>query len=245
MPKEHTAHAVLQDGMRFIGSADSGYILPSYGLVNARLLISSEILPMTVSFYANNLLDKVYATGEAISVGMVAAAEIGRAVGTCSRDTVERITSLIDRFGRRTPTARSAAVCELAEDLVDLLIGQRLADHARRGHEHFLRAATDHAGSRFGHFAYAVLSGLAGERVGVAAVHDQHAGGTHGEVLAAPFDRRGRGLGLREDAGHLGSRRQHHHQDIRAVAVLDARLPGRKPHARERREIDGSPGSEG
>jgi putative redox protein len=25
MPKEHTAHAVLQDGMRFIGAADSGY----------------------------------------------------------------------------------------------------------------------------------------------------------------------------------------------------------------------------
>jgi putative redox protein len=25
VPKEHTAHAVLQDGMRFIGSADSGY----------------------------------------------------------------------------------------------------------------------------------------------------------------------------------------------------------------------------
>jgi iron complex outermembrane receptor protein len=43
-------------------SADSGYILPSYGLVNARLLISSETLPMTVSFYANNLFDKVYAT---------------------------------------------------------------------------------------------------------------------------------------------------------------------------------------
>ena len=25
MPKEHTAHIVLQDGMRFVGAADSGY----------------------------------------------------------------------------------------------------------------------------------------------------------------------------------------------------------------------------
>jgi 3-dehydroquinate synthetase len=43
--------------------------------------------------------------GEAISVGMVAAAEIGRTVGTCSQDTVDRITSLIARFGLPTSTA--------------------------------------------------------------------------------------------------------------------------------------------
>ena len=43
-------------------SEDSGYILPSYGLVNARLLIASDSLPMTLTFYANNLLDEVYAT---------------------------------------------------------------------------------------------------------------------------------------------------------------------------------------
>jgi iron complex outermembrane receptor protein len=43
-------------------SEDSGYILPSYGLVNARLMIGSDSLPMTVTFYANNLLDEVYAT---------------------------------------------------------------------------------------------------------------------------------------------------------------------------------------
>lgn len=36
--------------------------------------------------------------GEAISVGMVAAAVIGRTVGTCSQDTVARITNLIERF---------------------------------------------------------------------------------------------------------------------------------------------------
>ena len=43
--------------------------------------------------------------GEAISIGMVAAAEIGRTVGTCSPDTVDRITGLIDRFGLPTSTA--------------------------------------------------------------------------------------------------------------------------------------------
>ena len=43
--------------------------------------------------------------GEAISVGMVAASEIGRTVGTCSQDTVERIRRLIDRFGLPTAAA--------------------------------------------------------------------------------------------------------------------------------------------
>jgi iron complex outermembrane receptor protein len=43
-------------------SADSGYILPSYGLVNARLQIKPKIVPLTLTLYANNLFDKVYAT---------------------------------------------------------------------------------------------------------------------------------------------------------------------------------------
>ncbi|MBO9581011.1 MAG: TonB-dependent receptor [Sphingobium sp.] len=43
-------------------SADSGYILPSYGLVNARVQFRPSGLPLTITAYANNLLDKVYAT---------------------------------------------------------------------------------------------------------------------------------------------------------------------------------------
>ncbi|MEP7006925.1 MAG: TonB-dependent receptor, partial [Sphingomonas bacterium] len=43
-------------------TADSGYILPSYGLVNARLQIKPKAIPLTISLYANNLLDKVYAS---------------------------------------------------------------------------------------------------------------------------------------------------------------------------------------
>jgi iron complex outermembrane receptor protein len=43
-------------------SADSGYILPSYGLVNARLQFKTAALPLTLTVYANNLFDKVYAT---------------------------------------------------------------------------------------------------------------------------------------------------------------------------------------
>jgi shikimate kinase/3-dehydroquinate synthase len=43
--------------------------------------------------------------GEAISVGMVAASEIGRTVGTCSQDTVDRIAALIRLFG--LPTSAS------------------------------------------------------------------------------------------------------------------------------------------
>ena len=37
--------------------------------------------------------------GEAISVGMVAASEIGRSMGTCSQETADRIATLIERFG--------------------------------------------------------------------------------------------------------------------------------------------------
>ena len=41
---------------------DSGYILPSYGLVNARIQVAPASLPVTVTLYANNLLNDVYAT---------------------------------------------------------------------------------------------------------------------------------------------------------------------------------------
>lgn len=43
--------------------------------------------------------------GEAISVGMVAAGEIGHVVGTCGQETVDRINALIARFGLPTSTA--------------------------------------------------------------------------------------------------------------------------------------------
>ncbi|MEO6551687.1 MAG: TonB-dependent receptor [Croceibacterium sp.] len=43
-------------------SADSGYILPSYGLVNARVQIEPANLPITVTISAKNLLGEVYAT---------------------------------------------------------------------------------------------------------------------------------------------------------------------------------------
>jgi iron complex outermembrane receptor protein len=41
---------------------DSSYTLPSYGLVNARAQLKLENLPITVTAFANNLFDKVYAT---------------------------------------------------------------------------------------------------------------------------------------------------------------------------------------
>ena len=62
--------AVLSVNYAFVGrqsvypddSLDSGYILPHYGLVNARLQISPASLPVTVSLYANNLMNNVYAS---------------------------------------------------------------------------------------------------------------------------------------------------------------------------------------
>ena len=41
---------------------DSAYTLPSYGLVNARVQVKLDALPVTVTAFANNLLDNTYAT---------------------------------------------------------------------------------------------------------------------------------------------------------------------------------------
>jgi iron complex outermembrane receptor protein len=41
---------------------DSSYTLPSYGLVNARLKLELERIPLSITAFANNLLDKTYAT---------------------------------------------------------------------------------------------------------------------------------------------------------------------------------------
>jgi iron complex outermembrane receptor protein len=41
---------------------DSGYILPSYALVNARLQVKTAHIPLTFTLTANNLLNTVYAT---------------------------------------------------------------------------------------------------------------------------------------------------------------------------------------
>jgi iron complex outermembrane receptor protein len=41
---------------------DSSYTLPAYGIVNARAQLRLERLPVTITAFANNLLDEVYAT---------------------------------------------------------------------------------------------------------------------------------------------------------------------------------------
>jgi iron complex outermembrane receptor protein len=41
---------------------DSAYTIPSYGLVNARIQVKFGDLPVTLTAFANNVLDKVYAT---------------------------------------------------------------------------------------------------------------------------------------------------------------------------------------
>lgn len=41
---------------------DSSYTLPSYGLVNARAQMKFEDMPITVTAFANNLLNNTYAT---------------------------------------------------------------------------------------------------------------------------------------------------------------------------------------
>ena len=41
---------------------DSAYTLPDYGLVNARLQVELESMPLTITLFANNLLDETYAT---------------------------------------------------------------------------------------------------------------------------------------------------------------------------------------
>jgi iron complex outermembrane receptor protein len=41
---------------------DSSYTLPSYGLLNARIRVELEDLPVTITAFANNLFDKTYAT---------------------------------------------------------------------------------------------------------------------------------------------------------------------------------------
>jgi len=64
------ARATLNVNYAYVGkqsvypddSVDSGYILPSYGLVNVRLQVTPSAVPVTISIYANNLFDKVYAT---------------------------------------------------------------------------------------------------------------------------------------------------------------------------------------
>ncbi len=66
------------------------------------------------------------------------------------------------------------------------------------------------AGSRFGDLADGLHSGRPGECIGIAAVGDQHTGRSAGQILAAPFDRRGGGFGLGEDARNLGSGREDH-----------------------------------
>lgn len=43
-------------------SADSGHVMPAYGLVNARLQLAPHTVPVTLTFYANNLLNNVYAS---------------------------------------------------------------------------------------------------------------------------------------------------------------------------------------
>jgi len=43
-------------------SVDSGYILPGYGLVNARLQFVPRGLPLNIQLFANNLFDNKYAT---------------------------------------------------------------------------------------------------------------------------------------------------------------------------------------
>ena len=41
---------------------DSSYTIPSYGLVNARIQVKLDELPVTITAFANNLLDNTYAT---------------------------------------------------------------------------------------------------------------------------------------------------------------------------------------
>jgi iron complex outermembrane receptor protein len=41
---------------------DSAYTLPSYGLVNARVQVELDALPVTITAFANNLFDNTYAT---------------------------------------------------------------------------------------------------------------------------------------------------------------------------------------
>jgi iron complex outermembrane receptor protein len=43
-------------------SADSGHVLPAYGVVNSRLQLAPHDFPVTLTVYANNLLNTVYAT---------------------------------------------------------------------------------------------------------------------------------------------------------------------------------------
>jgi iron complex outermembrane receptor protein len=41
---------------------DSSYTLPSYGLVNARVQVKLDAMPLTITAFANNLFDETYAT---------------------------------------------------------------------------------------------------------------------------------------------------------------------------------------
>ena len=67
--------------------------------------------------------------------------------------------------------------------------GQRLADHPGRGHEDLRRPAAGAGGGGFGDLAHALLPGLAGKGVGVAAIDHQHPGLAALQLVAAPQDR--------------------------------------------------------
>ena len=79
-----------------------------------------------------------------------------------------------DGVGGGAPVAGRALRHQPSQHAGDLLGRQRLADHPGRGHEDFLRPAAGRGGGLVGDGAHALLPGLAGKGVGIAAVDHQH-----------------------------------------------------------------------
>ena len=132
---------------------------------------------------------------------------------------------------RQPPAAPCSA--SPASTLVILLGGQRLADHAGRGQEDFLRPAADDGGGRFGDLrARPPCPALPVKALALPLLTTSARASPRLELGPAPIDRRRGGLGLGEDARDLGAGRQHGQQHVGAVLVADPGRAGGQPHAR-------------
>ncbi len=141
-----------------------------------------------------------------------------------------------DGTGGRQERVGLGALCEAGEEMGELLRLERLPDDACRGHVDLGRRAADGAGGGFRRQARRVCAAAAGEGIGVARVDDKRACLAALQALAAPQNRRGAGLGARENAGGgrpLGEAREH---QIGAAPVADAGLCRGERHALDRRQ---------
>ena len=142
-----------------------------------------------------------------------------------------------DRGGGIGKTIRARLAHQLRQAVEDGGWVERLTDDAGGSLEDFRGLGAHSLGNPGGHGLDGGDTGLAGEGIGIARVHDDGARLAGLEVGAAPIHRRGGAFGAGEGSGDHGAgieQRQHH---IRAALVADARAHGGELHARDGRKF--------